>query len=352
MKYPNYLIKSIFLRIIPKSSEVPSSNNLLLNGVCPLCVKKQGKKFYLKEYPDTHMVYCHRCGYSCPFYVFIKDYHPEEITHLKEYYLESIKTGEVFKENIIEKKPPKIIDKWDNKLRLYAYNNGFSLHDHQENPKKEDFRQICLKLCKDRCLTKDFCKDLWCCTNGPLKGYLVIPFYNDTKELIIHYQGRRIFKVKKELESLFPKYLFLKDLESGIEIENKPLWGTWRVDRNRNVIITEGAIDASMFDNGIATNGASISDSFLTNIKTQYPFRIWCPDNYWHDEAGRELTQRLLSLDESCLVFPKNLKEKDANDYVINGGKLDNDFIVRNTYHGSMGLNKLKIMGMKYEGLW
>ena len=303
----------------------------------------------MKDYGnESTMVYCHNCGYSRPLYLFLKENYPSELANLKDVFMKSIGDGSAFKRKV--EKAQKIIKPFneiDAKLRMYAKTHAFNILEAQTNENREKFRLKTIEYFKDRRITNKFINDLFCFYKGPLKGYAGIPFYDDSGDNLIHIQGRRIFKVKDEIqESLNPKYKFIRDVENGIEIDNKPLWGTCFVDKSRDVLIVEGTLDADAFYNATATCGATMSESLIDDIKKKFPKRIWCPDNYWIDKSGKALTQRLLMSGERCFIFPRDGDFKDGNQMIVDMGidKVPIDFVYNNIYEGKLGLTKLKLM--------
>jgi hypothetical protein len=159
-----------------------------------------------------------------------------------------------------------------------------------------------------------------------------------------------MFKPKNEYEeSCCPKYLFLKDSDEGVMMDKKYIYGQWKVDRTKDVIVNEGTLNAGFYDNGIATCGARVSDSFILKLKKEYPHRIWAFDNIWFDDTGRELTIALLYSGERCFIIPKKYKAKDGNDLALemNLDKIPMEFVLQNTYEGKMGLIKLSLMDPK-----
>jgi hypothetical protein len=349
VKLPSYAIKTSFFRVMHTQSPVESRHSfLLLSCKCPLCGDYK-RRMYLREYPGDYLLFCHNCGYSRPYGLYLKDEKPDEIENLKEYFLKSISDGSAFKpkSNIIEKEPKSKFDEVNYKLRKYLSFRSFPIFDEQPNEKKEKFRQLCLNEMKRRKISEEIYSDFYCITKGPLKGYLGIPFFDREQKNLIHIQGRRMFKPKDEYEeSCCPKYLFLKDSEEDIMLDKKYIWGQWNVDRSKEVIVNEGTLNAGFYDNGIATCGARVSSSFISKLKTEYPKRIWAFDNIWNDETGRELTISLLHSDETCFIIPKEFKAKDGNDLALemNVDKIPMDFVMKNTYKGKSGLIKLSLM--------
>jgi len=76
---------------------------------------------------------------------------------------------------------------------------------------------------------------------------------------------------------------------------------------------------------------------------------VWCLDSFWHDEAGRKLKSKLLSMGESCFIIPKNLNSKDPNDLLkeLDVDYISEEFVKENTYIGKLGLSKLTLMRME-----
>lgn len=347
MKLPSYAIKESFYRVVPGPTQL-KHGIFLLCGKCPLCSDHK-RRMYLKEYPQNYMIFCHNCGYSKNYMGFLYDNYPHELDNLKIHQLETLKSGEFFRKLEVAKKVPEpcIFDKLDFTLRKYLTFNSFPIFEEQTSESKERFRQYCIDYLKKRKIDEKIYLSFYCFTKGPLKKYLGIPFFGETEEKLIHIQGRRMFTPKdKTDESFNPKYKFLKDTEAGIEIENKPLWGQWAIDKSKDVIVCEGTLDAPAFDNSVALCGATISKFLIDRVVKLYPKRIWCIDSFWKDPAGKKLTRKLLELGERCFIIPKTCTSKDANDLLmeLNIDKISSEFVSENVYEGKLGLFKLEMM--------
>lgn len=341
VKIPSYAIQGIVSRILPDAETARTSGAFVTKCKCPLC-KDYKKRMFIREYPDHYHVYCHNCGYSNGFQQFIKDEYPHEQSTLKEFIIESIKTGNAFKKY----NPPKIDrrDEIDMKLRTYMENNSFKLSRKQQNKNKEMCRGISIEYCKGRKLPKDLWKDFRFFFEGPLSGYVGMPMWDEGKKNLLHIQGRLLI-TNSAIENQ-QKYLFLKDEKAGIIDVSKPLYGIWRADPSQTVYVTEGTLDAPAFGTqGIATCGATISNTLITKVKRKYPNRVWAVDNFWTDAEGRKLTMRLLEMGESCFIIPNGMKSKDPNNLLEELGVdvIPENFIEENTYNGKMGIAKLKI---------
>ena len=358
VKLPDYVVREVFNRVVPGANDVRNSNTFIMRGRCPIC-QDHKERMFIKDYGDDFMVYCHNCSYSRSFIGMLNDHFSHEISYLKEFTLDSIADGSAFKPKTKPRNMSNLskfkYDELDVKLRNYALSNGFPITQAQDDVTNEKFRIKCIKYFKGRKVPIEFIKSLNCFIKGPLTGYCGIPFYSADNKLL-HWQGRRMWTPVKGStdETHNPKYKFLKDTEHGIEIDNKPFYGLLTVNKVQDVHITEGAVDSLFFDNGVATSGASISDTLIRLVKAEFPYRVWAPDNIWVDKAGMELAEKLLKLRESVFVFPPDVKEKDANNYILKNdlNTIPKDFIKQNTYTGMQGLLTLKTMAMKKGIKW
>lgn len=350
LKPPQYAIQMLFSRVVPEPEEVRTSGSFLMRGKCPLCGDYK-KRMYIKEQPDHYHIYCHNCGYSNGFEYFLKDEFPSDYELLREYIIDSVRTGKAFQKKKIQNPvsiPKYKVEENDLKLNQYMNEMSFCISEPQTHSSKEKCRNKCVEYCVNRKIDESIWSEFRFFIKGPLKGYIGIPMWNETKTLLLHIQGRLLIKNKKISNQ--QKYLFLKDVDYGIDNIQKPLYGLWRVDKSKTVYINEGTLDAPAYgEQGIATCGATISSFFINKIKKQFPHRVWCADNFWNDQAGRKLTERLLGMGESCFIIPPKMKSKDGNNLLdeLNVEIIPLDFISKHTYKGRLGLAKLKIIQNK-----
>ena len=132
---------------------------------------------------------------------------------------------------------------------------------------------------------------------------LVIPFYDENKELIA-LQGRAFGDET-------PKYYTLK-----VKEENHKVYGLDRVDRDRHVYVVEGPIDSLFLDNGIAVAGASF------DVPQVEQFKDNCTIVFDNEPRNRELVKQIESIIKKgyrvCL-WSDSVKEKDINDMIMAG---------------------------------
>jgi len=349
MKLPQYIVHNIWYRIDVSAKPIRTSNVFVHSGKCPLC-EDHKHRMYIREYPDFYNVKCHNCGYNSNIESFLKDEYPAEYDSLKEYFIESIRTRELFKKPVHipkEEKSKSEFEMTDMRLRLYLKENGFRIVRPQKDRKLEILRQRVLRYLEGRKLPKTVYSDFWVMTDGFLRGYIAIPFYDENKSHIIHVQGRLFAELGRSDPQ---KYLFLKDLDSHVVIElpGKEIWGQWRVTNKDTVIICEGTLDAAAFEKGVATCGATIGDGFIRDIKRKYPNRIWSVDNFWNDKEGKKLTEKLLLMGETCFILPNDPNIKDSNDLIktIDGEYITSEMLDKCSYTGKLGLAKLRLQNM------
>jgi len=358
MIIPSYVVKNILYRLGLDVEEVKTSSVFIHRGKCPFCIDKK-KRLYVRDYGAFFSVKCHHCGYNSSFEAFLKVNYPHAYDELKPYCLESIKDGTAFKRNYGRKEEVKenLSDLVDLRIKMYLKKHAFPIDEVQES-KKEVLRKRILEYLETRRIPKNIYDDFYCIIKGPLKGYIGIPFFDETKENIIHVQGRLFDNLgNNEL----PKYIFLRDEKEDMEIENKEVWGLWRVGPDDPVVICEGTLDACAFKYGISTCGATIGESFISKLKKKFKKRIWCIDSFWIDEEGQKLTTKLLEMGESCFIIPRELQGiKDANqllcehlssDEFISEEFISEEFINENTYTGNKGKVRLNFSNVFNKNL-
>ncbi|MCS7317018.1 MAG: hypothetical protein NZZ41_01685 [Candidatus Dojkabacteria bacterium] len=351
--YPSHIIKNIFYKIVLGGEEVHTTHSFLHKGKCPLC-NDYKKRMYVKQYPDGHYhIYCHNCGYSQNFPYFIKNYFPEYLHELTEFYLNYLKEEKNNKNiNKNEKKELKeekneFVEKYltDIKISSYLEENAFLLKEENLSSSKELIRKYAIEYLKNRKIQEKYWKDFYFIYKGPLKGYIGIPMW-DENHILLHVQGRLLLK-SKNVNYEQPKYIFLKDSSKGIENIPKPIYGLWRANKEKTCYFSEGTLSCLAFgDQGLSTCGANISLTFVKKIKNNFKNVIWSFDNYWIDETARKKTNFLLENNETCFIIPKNIPCKDTNDLLIyfNWEEIPEEFIQQNLFTGKTGLIKLKLM--------
>jgi hypothetical protein len=349
MKLPSYIVQNLFYRLGLDAEPVKSSSIFVHKAKCPLCAD-HAQRLYLREYSSFYSVKCHNCGYNGNFESFLKENYSNEYEELRPFILESIKDGSIFAKRkclgVNQLTPSNVAtsDLIDVRLKMYLKEHAFQINKKQDSVKKEELRKRILKYLKGRKIPESIYNDFYCMLKGPLRGYIGIPFFDKNKENLVHIQGRLFIKIG---EGDHPKYMFLKDKIDGIELDSKEIWGLWRTNPAKPVIICEGTLDACAFEHGVATCGATMGDNYIEIIKKQFPNRIWCIDSFWTDIEGRKLTIKLLEMGERCFILPQSSFVKDANELlckVLGTEYITDEIIEEYTYTGRFGLIKLRTM--------
>jgi hypothetical protein len=152
---------------------------------------------------------------------------------------------------------------------------------------------------------------------------LVIPWKENNE--IKYYQTRALYKNQT------PKYKFPFNSQ-------KYVFGLDSIDPDfKYIFYTEGALDSIWIKNGIAIGGLNLTsnqkeilESYFLNVP------ILLTDNPWQDKASTELILKISKINPSQQIFlwPKHIKEKDINEYVVknNDTKLffNEDFLILN----------------------
>jgi hypothetical protein len=174
----------------------------------------------------------------------------------------------------------------DAKKEIYKYNKDTikrQINEYKKRPKvkenknieKENFNWI-----KDKCyninseedgiLCKRYIQKLksfyisrkipkkykiYICYDGKYKGRIIIPIFDENKN-IIYFQARRIPK-----SGIIPKY------DNPISPKELCILNRHKFNRDKNIIITEGLIDAFMIGNqGTSCLGKEISEELIVNL--------------------------------------------------------------------------------------
>lgn len=135
---------------------------------------------------------------------------------------------------------------------------------------------------------------------------------NDTEKLVIPHYTRSHKLAFIQLRSLLKDTQFRYKTYRILEDEPK-IWGLERLDLNKNIFICEGALDASLLDNGIAMSGSdvSIDSTILKNYKDKLYFIM---DN---EPYNKEIAKKYMKLAENgynVFIWP-SVDTKDINDY-------------------------------------
>ena len=280
-----------------------SKNDSGYNFRCPVCgdsKKSESKRRGWILTGRSYLVYyCFNCGFTTSLKNFVYKYHRDLFY---KFYTNLPKSKK------IEEKKAIIIEK--DERRFFELSDKFeSVYKHKEH----------LEYCISRKIPKEIISKLRVCNEKHfiLDKMLIFPFYYKNTKFVYGFQGRHIDKKKF--------YIYLPK-------NNSKIYNLFNFNREKPVFILESIIDSFFVENSIAMLGSEIDKNFL---KTIYPILVF--DN---DETGKIKTKKYLELGYKCVIWPKNIKEKDINEMIINEVNFDlNSYI----FYGNIGLTKLKL---------
>lgn len=302
---------------------------------CPICREgaswlKKSRCYYIV---DQGIICCHNCGWYGKPLKWIQ----EVSNQTYEEVIREAKTFDVLPTDVLqEENKPGDIPKIIHKLPLDCINlfDSNQTYYHKDNPIIQKALELIKKRRLDTAVNRP--NTLWLSlTDNIHKNRLIIPFYNETGD-IVFYQSRTIIK---QTNDKLPKYL------SKINGE-KSLFNLDKISSdNENIFIFEGPIDAFFVKNSTAVAGiqensnnmfSTLQHTQINGFKTHN--RIWVLDSQWLDKASKTKTKRLIDAGETVFVWPEKIGTlyKDFNDACIatNIDEISSKFILDNSYSG------------------
>ena len=174
--------------------------------------------------------------------------------------------------------------------------------------------------------------------SGKYKGRIIVPVF--IKNKLMYFQGRSIF------DNIDPKYLNPVIDKTGIILNSDSF------DRNRNIIVTEGIIDAWMVEGNQGTSclGAYFSDDLIQKLlRLTDKSVILCFDNPLIDKSGHDEIMKFMKdsvyKNKVKYFIPENNKYKDLNEIKVNTPDINvYDYVVGNSNALYSTATKLKLL--------
>jgi hypothetical protein len=308
----------------------------LANCRCPFCGDSKKRKniargyFYQKG--NDFFFRCHNCGYGTNLYNFLDNMNPNLA---KEYALRRFTCGENGRSNYKKPKneelftPSKkvaIFEKPINSVNVCDLSPDDKVVQYLESRKIPDESLCYFYYTEDFSqLAKSFDPE----HNLKPEPRLVIPFYNDSKELI-GVQGRAL-----EADSKI-RYITLK--KDSVE---KLWYGLWRVNPEEPIYITEGPIDSIFLPNSLAMVGAAGDMKLPEKIAKSEVIYVF--DNEKRNKQICAFMETVIEKGHKILIWP-DVKVKDINDYVLAFG--DPMAMIRSNTHSGL---EAKLRFMKWK---
>ena len=306
-------VDSKFIGLLsPRLEKFKKVKENLYNFRCPVCGDSQKHKNkargYLYQVKVNTNFKCHNCGASMSFNNFLKKI---DVTLHKQYTLEKFKDGFTGKNFVVEE-PKFVFEKpvFASKVLLPLCSEDNRAREYLEKRRIDPTKFYYAEKFKE--FVNSY-KD----TFGPdvlEEPRIVIPLWYN-KDLI-GFQGRSLGPSKV-------KYITIMLCDDAPKI-----YGLDNISRDEPVFITEGPFDSTFIRNSIAMCGAD-ADVSKWGISTP----VWIYDN---EPRSREITRRLQSAiasQQSVVIWPTNIHEKDINDMVLAGHDVQS-MVELNVYSG------------------
>ena len=286
--------------------------NNLYNFRCPICGDSQTNKNkargYLYQIKNNTNYKCHNCGVNVSFNNFLKQIDTQ--IH-KQYIFEKFKEGNTGK-NFTTQAPVL-------KFEAPKFKPKLDLPKASENPVAKAYLEN-RKLNPDNYYYTEKFKE-WTNSLRPTfdnvskdESRIIIPLFH--QNILIGFQGRALGPSKV-------KYITIMLTDDAPKI-----YGLDKVEKNKNVYITEGPFDSTFISNSIALCG---SDGDVDKWGISNP--VWIYDNEPRNREILSRISRVIEMGQKVVIWPSTIKEKDINDMVLSG--LDVQSVIEsNTYSG------------------
>jgi DNA primase len=278
--------------------------------------------------------YCHNCGYNKPILEFLKAHYPSVA---KEYIKILFKdkrrdTSSLVQTEIVE-------DTSENQQRKLALQKLCKLPEDHEAIQYYHRRQMPVRFLRYFYWTDNFREYVNSIIPDKFEKVpesdprIVIPFYT---------QHRKIFAVQgRSLTKSGLRYITIK-FDEG----HKKVFGLERMNRDKTILVFEGAFDSVFLPNAIACGGADLDLNYLTELAPKERY-IFCYDNEPRNKEMCKRIEKVLKAGFRVCLMPHNLKRygKDINDLVMGGLSIEHICVIikENIVEGKMGLVKFRI---------
>jgi transcription elongation factor Elf1 len=319
-----FIDRSFLLRVSPKLKKFSQKKEDLYNFRCPICGDSQKNKHkargYIYRKKNGYFYMCHNCGISTTFYNFLDKVDPNLI---QEYTLERYKNDSGnnnvpepdFKE--IKSDPPKFKQKLDIPS-IESLPDGHFAKDYVIGRKIPESFYCDLYFTQD---FKSFIESLNVVKDGLKEddARLVIPFYNENKELIC-VQGRALGDSKL-------RYITVK-----LNDDTHKFFGLDKIDKDKMVYVVEGPIDSLFLENSIATADSNLSAAERVLDKSRFTLVF---DNEPRNKEICKQMEKAIEEHFNIVIWPEMMEDyKDINEMITGGFSSDEiqDIISKSTF--------------------
>ena len=312
VKYINLISSRLqkFKRVKPK----------LYNFRCPICGDSQKNKNkargFLYQVKNNTNYKCHNCGISISFANLLKDLDPQTY---KQYTFEKFKEGNTGK-NFVTETPEDMFGKIRNTKPTFKKKIDIDLPSAFDVDVSKHYLESRAILSGKFYYAENFQEFVNTLKPGSFQNTkygeqrIVIPLVRNEK--LIGLQGRAL--------STNP----VKYLTVMLDEDAPKIYGTDEIDKSLPVYITEGPFDSTFIRNSVAMCGADVD---VVSCGISNP--VWIYDN---EPRNAQITRRIeqtIDQGDRVVIWPSNIREKDINDMVLSGHKVQ-EIVDKNTYKG------------------
>ena len=307
----------------------------LANCRCPLCGDSQKNKNkcrgYFYERDGRYYYKCHNCGAACTVSGFLEQVSPALYSEFRLEWIKEKGGGFKFPEH---PKDTKGITNTGVAQKLAKVNVHRNKLKHVLAISELESKHAARAYLESRLIPESKFSEIYYTTDfakvakdiNPqivLKSEerIVIPFYDDN-ENVIGIQGRA-------MDSNSLRYITVK-----AEEHERLFYNLHKIHVNKRIYVTEGPFDSMFLPNAVAMVGASKS----INLPDKLQMRdvVFCLDNEPRSIEIVSMMRNLVAKEHKVFIPDNRLEEKDINEMILSGKKIENivDYINDNTYGG------------------
>jgi len=312
VKYINLISSRLpkFKRVKPK----------LYNFRCPICGDSQKNKNkargFLYQVKNNTNFKCHNCGISVSFANFLKDLDPQTY---KQYTFEKFKEGHTGKNFVIET-PEDVFSKMRNTKPSFKKKIEIDLPSAFSVDISKHYLESRAILSGKFYYAENFQEFV----NSIKPGSFEHPKFGEARIVIPLVRNEKLIGLQGRALSTNP----VKYLTVMLDEDEPKIYGTDEIDKSLPVYITEGPFDSTFIRNSVAMCGADVD---VVSCGISNP--VWIYDN---EPRNSQITRRIeqtINQGGTVVIWPSNVREKDINDMVLSGHKVQ-EIIDKNTYKG------------------
>ena len=312
VKYINLISSRLqkFKRVKPK----------LYNFRCPICGDSQKNKNkargFLYQVKNNTNFKCHNCGISVSFANFLKDLDPQTY---KQYTFEKFKEGNTGK-NFVTESPEDVFSKMRNTKPTFKKKIVIDLPSAFSVDMSNHYLESRAILSGNFYYAENFQEFV----NSIKPGSFEHPKFGEARIVIPLVRNEKLIGLQGRALSTNP----VKYLTVMLDEDAPKIYGTDEIDKSLPVYITEGPFDSTFIRNSVAMCGADVD---VVSCGISNP--VWVYDN---EPRNREILSRIsrtIDSGDSVVIWPSNIREKDINDMVLSGHKVQ-EIVDKNTYKG------------------